>query len=108
MMDRVTHVNRVNFLDPCAVNTAVSLGASEGVVLSVLIKPVHELLLHQVETDANRLVFSDVRRTVTYGDFFMRTGNIAAHLAVDGLASGGRVAIILGNRVEMLEAFYAV
>ncbi|WP_445160783.1 type I polyketide synthase [Mycobacterium sp. Dal123C01] len=72
------------------------------------VEPIHQILRRRAELDPGRTAFSDQRRAVTYGSFYERTGNIAAHLAINGLQPGGRVALCLGNRVEMLEAFYAV
>ncbi|MFD6397598.1 SDR family NAD(P)-dependent oxidoreductase [Nocardia sp. NPDC060249] len=72
-----------------------------------LIVPVHELLHRYATESPERAAFSDRRRTVSYGLLYERTGRIAGRLGAGGLPFGGRVAILLGNRVEFVEAFHA-
>lgn len=50
-----------------------------------------------------KTAYLDARRTVTYGELEERTGRLAGHLARLGVRRGDRVAIHLGNRVELVE-----
>ncbi|MFD9326193.1 alpha/beta fold hydrolase [Streptomyces sp. NPDC060065] len=55
-----------------------------------------------------KTAYLDARRTVTYGELEERTGLLAGHLARLGVRRGDRVAIHLGNRVELVEASLGV
>ncbi|GAA2716424.1 type I polyketide synthase [Streptomyces luteosporeus] len=55
-----------------------------------------------------KTAFRDARRGVTYQELAERTGRLAGHLVRLGVARGDRVALVLGNRVEAVEAFLAV
>ncbi|MGW7003199.1 SDR family NAD(P)-dependent oxidoreductase [Streptomyces sp. NPDC054933] len=55
-----------------------------------------------------KTAFQDARRGVTYGELDERTGRLAGHLARLGVRRGDRVALHLGNRVEMVESCLAV
>ncbi|WP_055520132.1 type I polyketide synthase, partial [Streptomyces ossamyceticus] len=72
-----------------------------------LIRPLPELLKAHAERTPTRVAFADDARAVTYAELERRTGRLAAHLARTGLGRGERVAICLGNRVEMVEAVLA-
>ncbi|CAM5744326.1 Long-chain fatty acid--CoA ligase OS=Streptomyces alboniger OX=132473 GN=CP975_31510 PE=4 SV=1 [Streptomyces alboniger] len=72
-----------------------------------LIRPLPELLKAHAETSPSRVAFADGHRTVTYAELERRTGRLAAHLARTGLRRGDRVAICLGDRVEMVESVLA-
>ena len=72
-----------------------------------LIRPLPELLKAHAETSPSRVAFTDGRRAVTYAELERRTGRLAAHLARTGLRRGDRVAICLGDRVEMVESVLA-
>lgn len=72
-----------------------------------LIRPLPELLKAYAETSPSRVAFADGHRTVTYAELERRTGRLAAHLAGTGLRRGDRVAICLGDRVEMVESVLA-
>ncbi|MEV4860045.1 type I polyketide synthase [Streptomyces ossamyceticus] len=72
-----------------------------------LIRPLPELLKAHAERSPTRVAFADDARAVTYAELERRTGRLAAHLARTGLERGERVAICLGNRVEMVEAVLA-
>ncbi|MDG5802522.1 SDR family NAD(P)-dependent oxidoreductase [Streptomyces ossamyceticus] len=72
-----------------------------------LIRPLPELLKAHAERSPSRVAFADDARAVTYAELERRTGRLAAHLARTGLGRGERVAICLGNRVEMVEAVLA-
>ncbi|MDN0196566.1 type I polyketide synthase [Streptomyces sp. S.PNR 29] len=72
-----------------------------------LIRPLPELLKTHAGTAPSRVAFADDVRAVTYAELERRTGRLAAHLARTGLRRGDRVAICLGNRVEMVESVLA-
>lgn len=55
-----------------------------------------------------KTAYQDARRTVTYGELEARTGRLAGHLARLEVRHGDRVAIHLGNRVELVEACLGV
>ncbi|MER5699205.1 type I polyketide synthase [Streptomyces mirabilis] len=55
-----------------------------------------------------RTAYVDGRRAVTYRELEERTGRLAGHLARLGVRRGERVAIHLGNRVELVESFLGV
>jgi acyl transferase domain-containing protein/acyl-CoA synthetase (AMP-forming)/AMP-acid ligase II/thioesterase domain-containing protein/NADP-dependent 3-hydroxy acid dehydrogenase YdfG/acyl carrier protein len=73
-----------------------------------LIRPPHELIAQHAGRLGDKLAFRDDRRGVTYAALARRTGRIAGHLARLGLERGDRAAILLGNRVEMVESYLAV
>ncbi|GHE61891.1 type I polyketide synthase [Streptomyces capitiformicae] len=73
-----------------------------------LIRPLPELLKAHAAAAPSRVAFADDVRGVTYAELERRTGLLAAYLARTGLARGDRVAICLGNRVEMVESVLAV
>ncbi|MGB8943353.1 MAG: type I polyketide synthase [Streptomyces sp.] len=73
-----------------------------------LIRPVAELLKEHAERAPGRVAFADSSRRVTYAELERRTRALAAHLTATGLRRGDRVAICLGNRVEMVESCFAV
>lgn len=51
-----------------------------------------------------KTAYADAHRAVTYGELERRTGRLAGHLARLGVRRGDRVAILLGNRVELVES----
>ncbi|MGW4568479.1 class I adenylate-forming enzyme family protein, partial [Streptomyces sp. NPDC004561] len=55
-----------------------------------------------------KTAYRDARRTVTYRALEERTGRLAGHLARLGVQRGDRVAVHLGNRVEVVEACLGV
>lgn len=55
-----------------------------------------------------RTAYVDSRRAVTYRELEERTGRLAGHLARLGVRRGERVAIHLGNRVELVESCLGV
>ncbi|MET9685558.1 SDR family NAD(P)-dependent oxidoreductase, partial [Streptomyces coeruleorubidus] len=73
-----------------------------------LIRPVPELLRNHAEVAAHRVAYSDSSRSVTYAELERRTRSLAAYLTRTGLRRGDRVAICLGNCVEMVESCLAV
>ncbi|MER6135010.1 SDR family NAD(P)-dependent oxidoreductase [Streptomyces sp. NPDC001815] len=73
-----------------------------------LIRPLPELLKRHAEAAADRIAFSDSARGVTYAELERRTGRLAGHLAGAGLLRGERVAVLLGNCVELVESCLAI
>ncbi|MFI9810066.1 SDR family NAD(P)-dependent oxidoreductase [Streptomyces sp. NPDC052301] len=55
-----------------------------------------------------KIAYRDARRAVTYRELEERTGRLAGHLARLGVRRGDRVAVHLGNRVEVVEACLGV
>ncbi|MFI6932520.1 SDR family NAD(P)-dependent oxidoreductase [Streptomyces sp. NPDC050287] len=72
-----------------------------------LIRPLAQLLKTHAGRSPSRVAFADDHRAVTYAELERRTGRLAAHLARTGLRRGDRVAICLGNLVEMVESVLA-
>ncbi|MGW2381842.1 type I polyketide synthase [Streptomyces sp. NPDC001658] len=72
-----------------------------------LIRPLAELLRAHAAAAPARVAFADDVRRVTYAELERRTGRLAAYLAGAGVRRGDRVAICLGNRVEMVESVLA-
>ncbi|MEU2281909.1 type I polyketide synthase [Streptomyces sp. NPDC013178] len=73
-----------------------------------LIRPLPELLKEHAERAAQRVAYSDSSRSVTYAELERRTRALAGYLTRTGLRRGDRVAICLGNCVEMVESCLAV
>ncbi|MFE7275928.1 SDR family NAD(P)-dependent oxidoreductase [Streptomyces sp. NPDC057623] len=73
-----------------------------------LIRPLPELLRTHAALRGTKVAYSDVRREVTYTELERRTARLGGHLVALGLPRGARVAILLGNRVEMVESYLAV
>ncbi|MFF4846166.1 type I polyketide synthase [Streptomyces collinus] len=55
-----------------------------------------------------KTAYRDARRAVTYRELEERTARLAGHLARLGVRRGDRVAVHLGNRVEVVEACLGV
>ncbi|MEU6180133.1 type I polyketide synthase [Streptomyces coeruleorubidus] len=73
-----------------------------------LVRPVPEHLRRHAEAAAHRVAYSDSARSVTYAELERRTRSLAGYLTRTGLRRGDRVAICLGNCVEMVESCLAV
>ncbi|MFH8492723.1 SDR family NAD(P)-dependent oxidoreductase [Streptomyces coeruleorubidus] len=73
-----------------------------------LVRPVPEHLRRHAEVAAHRVAYSDSARSVTYAELERRTRSLAGYLTRTGLRRGDRVAICLGNCVEMVEGCLAV
>ncbi|MDX2934466.1 type I polyketide synthase [Streptomyces ipomoeae] len=73
-----------------------------------LIRPLPELLRTHVALRGTKVAYSDARRAVTYTELERRTARLGGHLVALGLPRGARVAILLGNRVEMVESYLGV
>ncbi|MFS8104568.1 SDR family NAD(P)-dependent oxidoreductase [Lentzea alba] len=72
-----------------------------------LIRPLPELLRAHAARFGEKVAFADVRRSVTYAELEVRTSRLAGHLA-GCVPRGGRVAILLGNRVEVVESYLTI
>lgn len=73
-----------------------------------LIRPLPELLKEHGELAAQRVAYADSSRSVTYAELERRTRALGAYLTRTGLRRGDRIAICLGNCVEMVESSLAV
>ncbi|MFJ8532133.1 SDR family NAD(P)-dependent oxidoreductase [Streptomyces sp. NPDC093591] len=73
-----------------------------------LIRPLPELLKEHAELAAQRVAYADSSRSVTYAELERRTRALGAYLTRTGLRRGDRIAICLGNCVEMVESCLAV
>ncbi|TCP53434.1 KR domain-containing protein, partial [Tamaricihabitans halophyticus] len=73
-----------------------------------LIRPLPELIRAQAARAGDRTAYLDSRRSVSFAELERRTGCLAGQLAALGVNRGDRVAIHLGNRVEMIEGYHAV
>ncbi|OLM14049.1 Malonyl CoA-acyl carrier protein transacylase [Pseudonocardia sp. Ae505_Ps2] len=74
---------------------------------SDLIRPLPETLLAHAAESGTTVAFRDARRAVTYAELEARTARLAGHLASGGVGRGDRVAILLGNAVEVIEGYLA-
>jgi acyl-CoA synthetase (AMP-forming)/AMP-acid ligase II len=68
---------------------------------------VPELLRRQASLRGSKTAYSDARRAVSYKDLEKRTANLAGHLSGLGLSPGDRLAILLPNSVDWIEACFA-
>ncbi|MFM9441281.1 SDR family NAD(P)-dependent oxidoreductase [Streptomyces acidiscabies] len=75
---------------------------------SDLVRPLPELLRGHAESRGTKVAFSDTRTSLTFADLDLRTARLGGHLAALGLPRGSRVAILLGNRVEIVESYLGV
>ncbi|SMD22483.1 type I polyketide synthase [Kibdelosporangium aridum] len=73
-----------------------------------LVRPLHEVVRAQALRFGQKIAFQDDRRSVSFAELELRTRRLAGHLADLRAYPGDRVAMLLGNRVEMVESYYAV
>ncbi|MCK2244831.1 MULTISPECIES: type I polyketide synthase [unclassified Crossiella] len=73
-----------------------------------LIRPLPELLAANAARFGDRIAYSDARRGVSFADLDRRTRHLAGRLAQLGCERGDRVAMLLGNRVETVEAYLGI
>ncbi|GAA3371263.1 hypothetical protein GCM10017744_098300 [Streptomyces antimycoticus] len=73
-----------------------------------LIRPIQDLLTEQSRRFGDKTAYIDARRAISYRELEVRTRRLAGHLAGLSLLPGDRVAMYLGNRVEMVESYFAV
>ncbi|MFJ4632342.1 class I adenylate-forming enzyme family protein [Streptomyces sp. NPDC088847] len=67
-----------------------------------------DILREHAARIGDKTAYRDDRRAVTYGELEQRTGRVAGHLARLGVRRGDRVALHLGNRVELVESWLGV
>ncbi|WP_159048887.1 beta-ketoacyl synthase N-terminal-like domain-containing protein, partial [Streptomyces sp. NRRL B-3648] len=75
---------------------------------SDLVTPLAVTLHEHALRIPEKVAFADGRRAVTYAGLEVRTRRLAGHLVRLGLRRGDRVALCLGNSVEMVEGYLAV
>jgi long-chain acyl-CoA synthetase len=73
-----------------------------------LIAPIPELLRRHAAARGSKCAFRDAQSSVTYAELLERTGNLAGHLADNGIAVGDTVAIMLPNSVAWVESCFAI
>jgi acyl-CoA synthetase (AMP-forming)/AMP-acid ligase II len=73
-----------------------------------LIAPVHELLRRQAAARGTQIAYEDEGRAVTFAALETRTAALAGHLQRLGVEPGERVAIVLPNSVDFVEACLAI
>ncbi|MFI1380255.1 type I polyketide synthase [Embleya sp. NPDC020886] len=73
-----------------------------------IVKPLPELLGQHARRLGDKVCFRDPFTRVTYRELEQRTARLAGHLVGLGVARGDRVAVLLGNRVEMVESLLAI
>src|SRR5262249_13152121 len=72
-----------------------------------LIQPLPLLLQRHAQARGGKIAYADAKRSVSYADLFRRTGHLAGHLADLGIGRGERVALLLPNSVDWIEACFA-
>lgn len=73
-----------------------------------LIAPVPVLLQRHATVRGSKIAYRDTSSKVTYAELATRTGNLAGHLADNGIQAGDKVAIFLPNSVAWIESCLAV
>jgi long-chain acyl-CoA synthetase len=73
-----------------------------------VIAPVATLLNRQVAGRPRQVAYWDAARSITYAELARNTGAIAANLTKVGVREGDRVAILLPNGVDWIEACFSV
>ncbi|WP_333777439.1 type I polyketide synthase [Streptomyces sp. IBSBF 3136] len=77
-------------------------------VQAELVRALPDTLRRHSARLGGKTAYRDARRAVTYRELEERTGRLAGHLAHLGVRRGDRVAVHLGNRVEVVEACLGV
>ena len=72
------------------------------------VRTLPDILREHATRIGGKTAYRDDRRAVTYGELEQRTGRVAGHLVRLGVRRGDRVAIRLGNRVELVETWLGV
>ncbi|MFC5140444.1 AMP-binding protein [Actinomycetospora rhizophila] len=73
-----------------------------------VIRPLHALLEGHAAARPADVAFADDVRSVTWAELATSTRRLAGHLAALGVAPGDRVAMVMGNAVEVAETYLAV
>ncbi|MDT0448239.1 type I polyketide synthase [Streptomyces hesseae] len=77
-------------------------------VHSELLRALPTALKEHAARRGGNTAYEDARRSVTYRELERRTARLAGHLQRLGVRRGDRVALCLGNRVELVESCLAV
>ncbi|MGW0837255.1 SDR family NAD(P)-dependent oxidoreductase [Streptomyces prunicolor] len=72
------------------------------------VRTLPDILREHATRIGGKTAYRDDRRAVTYRELERRTGRVAGHLVRLGVRRGDRVAIHLGNRVELVETWLGV
>ena len=72
------------------------------------VRTLPDILREHATRIGEKTAYRDDRRAVTYRELEQRTGQVAGHLIRLGVRRGDRVAIHLGNRVELVETWLGV
>ncbi|MFF2653497.1 SDR family NAD(P)-dependent oxidoreductase, partial [Streptomyces sp. NPDC058045] len=72
------------------------------------VRTVTELLRKHAQERPAAIAYSDIARTITYGELENTTGRLAGHFADWGIKPGSKAIVCLGNRVEMVESALAL
>lgn len=72
------------------------------------VRTLPDILREHATRIGGKTAYRDDRRAVTYEELEQRTGRVAGHLVRLGVRRGDRVAIHLGNRVELVESWLGV
>ena len=86
----------------------VSKGVEMAVSDDELTRTLPGILRDHSDRIGDKTAYLDHRRAVTYRELERRTARLAGHLVRLGVGRGDRVAIHLGNRVELVEAWLGV
>ncbi|GAA4889451.1 class I adenylate-forming enzyme family protein [Actinomycetospora straminea] len=73
-----------------------------------VIRPLHALLEGHAAARPADVAFTDDVRSVTWAELATSTRRLAGHLVALGVAPGDRVAMVMGNAVEVAETYLAV
>ena len=73
-----------------------------------LIAPIPVLLQRHAKARGSKIAYRDSSSKVTYAELATRTGNLAGHLADNGIQAGDKVAIFLPNSVAWIESCLAI
>ena len=73
-----------------------------------LIAPIPELLRRHAAARGGKCAYRDATTSVTYAELNERTGNLAGHLADNGIVANDTVAIFLPNSVPWIECALAI
>ncbi|MFF4407911.1 SDR family NAD(P)-dependent oxidoreductase [Streptomyces sp. NPDC001404] len=84
------------------------MGEGAEQVRGELIRPLPGALKEHAARGPGRIAYVDARRSVTYGELERRSARLAGHLRRMGVRHGDRVALCVGNRVELAESWLAV
>ena len=73
-----------------------------------LIASIPELIARHAARQPDKAAFTDSRSSVTYAALSLSTANLAGNLQALGVAPGDRVAMLLPNSVQWIQACLAI